>query len=473
MKQILILADGIVAKHFLQRIGETFTRTNEYTVVALDRSLLPERLSSNITSYQFDPTSYIKLSMLIKREFDEIFIIMKNRVDAEGAYQNIRRDKPFTRIIFFNRWDIEFEDENLININANELLASRIYDFLPNVPVIAQNVGLGQGEIVEVLVPFGSAYVYRHIGTIEQNQWRIVALYRSGKLVLPKPSLMIKPNDLLLLVGKPYVLESVFKAIKQELGQFPAPFGENLYLYLDMIKEKSESIANCLEQVKYLHKRFKGRRLVMRVANPTDIELLEKIKAVERENDLVSCFIDYRRKKASDLISDDMQRHNVGLLICGRDLFRRKAFRSILYSLRKPLLQVSEFSLTSLEKVVVILSEEKSMEFVSATVFDIASQLDLDIELLDYDPDGEFEKKSSILSHYENLSHIFSKNLQIRQEKKNPIRELSHERNFLQVLPFTRKILQNPLLSYFSADAEKLYFKLSRNPQLFIPVDIE
>ncbi len=473
MKQILILADGIVAKHFLQRIGETFIRTNEYTVVALDRTILPRQLPSNITNYQFDPTSYIKLSMLLKREFDDIFIIMKNRVDAEGAYQNIRRDRPFVRITFFNRWDIEFDDENLINVNANELLASRMYDFLPNVPVIAQNVGLGQGEIMEVLVPFGSAYVYRHIGTIEQNQWRIVALYRSNKLVLPKPSLMIKPNDLLLLVGKPSVLESVFRAIKQQLGQFPAPFGENLYLYLDMIEERSECIKSCLEQVRYLHKRFKGRRLIIRVANPADIELLEEIKNMERENELVSCYIDYRERDAKELIEEDMHHHNVGLLICGRDLFSQNEFRSIFYSLRKPVLQISTHSLAGLKKVVVVLSEERSMEFISATVFDVASQLDLDIELLDYDPDGEFEKKSFILNHYENLSHIFSKNLQVRQEKKNPIRELSHEKEFLQVLPFAKKILQNPLFSYFSADAEKLYFKLSENPQLFVPVDIE
>ncbi|MCF6201989.1 MAG: potassium transporter TrkA, partial [Hydrogenimonas sp.] len=160
-------------------------------------------------------------------------------------------------------------------------------------------------------------------------------------------------------------------------------------------------------------------------------------------------------------------------LICGRDLFSEREFREIFYSLRKPVLQISDFSMSSLKKVVVVLSEERSMEFISATVFDVASQLDLNIELLDYDPDGEFEKKSFILNHYENLSHIFSKNLEIRREKRNPIRELTAEKEYLQVLPFTEKILQSRFFSYFSADAEKLYFKLSNNPQLFVPVDIE
>ncbi|WP_300365899.1 TrkA C-terminal domain-containing protein [Hydrogenimonas sp.] len=477
MKQILIIADGIVAKHFLQRISETFISTNEYTIIALDRSIMPEKLPSNFVTYQFDPTSYIKLSKLLKRDFDDIFIIMKNRVDAEGTYQNIRRDDPVTRITFFNRWDIEFgedhlfNDDNLININANELIANRLYDFLPNVPVIAQNVGLGQGEIMEVLVPFGSAYVYRHIGTIIQNQWRIVALYRGNQLLLSKPSLMIKPNDLLLLVGKPSVLESVFKAIKQELGQFPAPFGENLYLYIDMVYENSRCILNCIEQMQYLHKRIKGRKLIIRVTNPTDAQLLETIKSLDSET--VDCVVDFQNRDPKAVIAEDIEQYNIGLIVCGQDIFNDLRYRQIFYSLRKPVLQFSQISLMQLKKLVLILSDEKSMEVISATVFDVASQLNLDIELLDYEPDSDFEKKRFILNHYENLSNIFSKNMNVRQENRNPIRELFHEEPFLQILPFTDKILQNRLFSYFSTDVEKLYFKLSYNPQLFVPVDVE
>ena len=477
MKKILIIADGIVAKHFLQRISETFISTNEYTIITIDRSILPEKNPSNFITYQFDPTSYIKLSKILKRDFDDIFIVMKNRVDAEGTYQNIRRDDPVTRITFFNRWDIEFRndnlfnDPNLININANELISSRLYDFLPNVPVVAQNVGLGQGEIMEVLVPFGSAYVYRHIGTIIQNQWRIVALYRGNQLLLSKPSLMIKPNDLLLLVGKPSVLESVFRAIKQELGQFPAPFGENLYIYLDMNLEDSECILNCLEQVTYLHRRIRGRKLIVRVTNPTDAELLEKIKALDSES--VECIVDYRNRPPESVIGEDVEAFNIGLIVCGRDIFSDSGYRQIFYRLRKPVLQFSDVSLMQLKKLVLILSDDKSMEIISATVFDVASQLGLDIELLDYEPDSDFEKKRFILNHYENLSSIFSKSLQIRQENRNPIRELIHEEPFMQIIPFTDKILQNRFFSYFSTDVEKLYFKLSDNPQLFVPVDLE
>jgi hypothetical protein len=476
MKRILVIADGIVAKHFLHRVAETFVSTNEYIVVTLDRSILPEKLPSNINVYEFDPTSYIKLSGILKRDFDDVFIVMRNRIDAEGTYHNIRRDNPVVRITFYDKWDIAldsdlFRDENLINVNANEIIANRLYDFLPNVPVIAQNVGLGQGEIMEVLVPFGSAYVYRHIGTIIQNQWRIVGLYRANKLLLPTPSLMIKPNDVLLLVGKPSVLESVFRAIKQEQGQFPAPFGENIYLYIDMVAESAECIHYCLEQIQYLHKRIKGRRLVVRVTRPTDPVTLEKIKALDSET--VECIVDFRDRPQEAIISEDVERYNIGLIVCGRDIFENGHYRELFYRLRKPVLQLNRVALKELRKLVLILSDEKSMEVISSTIFDVASQLDLDIELLDYEPDGDFERKKILHSHYENLANIFSKSLKIRQERHNPIRELRHEGFFLQAVPFSDKMLRNRFLSYFSTDFEKLYFKLSDNPQLFIPVDVE
>ncbi len=478
MKKILIVADGIVAKHFLARVCDSFVNVNEYTIVTLDKTILPEKLPSNFMVYEFDPTSYIKLSSILKKGFDDIFVILKNRLDAAGTYENIRRDLPETRIAMLNRWDCDFEgradsDPNLIDVNANEIIANRLYDFLPNVPVIAQNVGLGQGEIIEVLVPFGSAYVYRHVGTIIQNQWRIIALYRQNQLILPTPSLMIKPNDVLVLVGKPKVLESVFKAIKREQGQFPAPFGESLYLYLDMALESPSCITRCLEEVSYLHKRIKGRKLYIRVARPTDPVLLGKIRALDLENDDVECLVDYRERPEVELISNDIETFNVGLVICGRDVFDQNRIREHLYNLRKPVLQMGDHRISRLKKLVLILGDDKSMESVSSTVYDVASQQDMDVELYDYEPDGDFERKKIILQHYENLAVIFSRKLQIRKEKHNPIRRLRGEEPFLQTLPFTRKILQKRFFAYFSTDAEKLYFQLSDNPQLFIPVEVE
>jgi len=94
---------------------------------------------------------------------------MANKIDTIASYNNIRKLSRQVNIVLFDKWNLEIEDQNLIKLDANEILANRLIDFLPNIPIVAQNVGLGIGEIMEVLVPFGSSYVYRHIGSIEQK----------------------------------------------------------------------------------------------------------------------------------------------------------------------------------------------------------------------------------------------------------------------------------------------------------------
>ncbi len=89
------------------------------------------------------------------------------------------------------------------SLNAKKMLANQLYNNLPNVPIVAQNVGLGESEIMEVLIPFGSAFAYRHIGSIAQRKWRIIGVYRNKKLIMPNSATMIRPQDTILIIGRP------------------------------------------------------------------------------------------------------------------------------------------------------------------------------------------------------------------------------------------------------------------------------
>ena len=226
-------------------------------------------------------------------EFIQVFIAMDSLVDVENTVKNIRTIKNQLRIIILNKWNMVNEDPNIVLINSNEILASRLLDYLPNVPVIAQNVGIGEGEIMEVLVPFGSSFVYRHIGVIEQKNWRIVAIYRNRKLVMPSRRRMIQPNDLLVLVGEPSVLKSVYKAIKRELGQFPEPFGSNLYLYVDMNLINPLTIQELVRRAVFAHKKFK-HNLIIKIVNPGNISIIAYIKEFRNDNVLIDIEYDNR-----------------------------------------------------------------------------------------------------------------------------------------------------------------------------------
>ena len=256
MKKILIISDGNTGDHFINRTIETHTSENIYYVVQRKAKEYKDANPKRFKFYEFDSTSLYKIANLLKMDFVQVIVAMENQLDVENTIKNIRTIKKQLRVIVLDKWNLQSEDSNVMLINTNEILASRLLDYLPNVPVIAQNVGIGEGEIMEVLVPFGSSFVYRHIGVIEQKNWRIVAIYRNRKLIMPNRRRMIQPNDLLVLIGEPAVLKSVYKAIKRELGQFPEPFGSNLYLYLDMNILNHSRIENFVRRAVFAHRKL-------------------------------------------------------------------------------------------------------------------------------------------------------------------------------------------------------------------------
>ena len=467
MQNILILADGIVAKHFLERVIENIASKNNYFVVYTDAEVLPDKKTENIKYYRFDPTSFVKISYLFNDNFSQVLIILKNRIDTVASYENIRRVDKNINIVILDRWNLRLDDQNTILLNSNEILANRLIDYLPNVPKIAQNIGLGLGEIMEVLVPFGSSYAYRHIGVIEQKNWKIVAVYRKNRLVLPTPKLMIWPNDLLVVVGDPKVLKNIYRSIKSEIGQFPIPYGQNSYLFIDMSRLNGFEIEKSLEATLSLHKRLKDKKLIIRVINPSNIKILRKIKDLDGKN--IEVKIDYFENGYKNIILKDSKLWQIGLLLLYNKEFENIELKKFLYELKIPIFSISNESINSIKSSAILLTKDIDLEHISSSIFDISIQLNLDLILYDIDPDSN--DKKDIIEHFENLASIFSKKIRVVKSKNNPIRELREKENILLFYPFNKKILKNRVFRFLSTDSEVLYFKLNKFNQVFIPVD--
>lgn len=468
MKKILIISDGDAGKHFIQRVADTYTSENIYYVVELKAKEYEDINPARFKFYEFDPTSLYKLSNLLKMEFIQVFIAMDNMQDVENTIKNIRAIKKQLRIIVLDKWDMRNEDPNLVLINSYEILASRFIDYLPNVPVIAQNVGLGEGEIMEVLVPFGSSFVYRHLGVIEQKNWRIVAIYRNRKLIMPLRRRMIHPNDLLLLVGEPAVLKSVYRAIKRELGQFPEPFGSNLYLYIDMNKVDMTTIKELVRRAVFAHKKFK-HNLIIKIINPGDIDTIQYIKEFQDDNIVIN--IEFQTLDVATSFHNDIKLYHVGLVIVSKDAFADHTTRNLLFEAQVPVLKISNRSFAKLKDAALILGENRDLEKVSTTIFDISEQMGFNIELYNCLNEHQDEKEQ-VIEHYNNLSTIFSKSIKIYSDTQNPIRTLRQKENFIQILPFTQKMTQHKIYSLFSTDSERLYHKLDDYHQIFIPIQL-
>ncbi len=468
MKKILIVSDGAIGHHFIERVIGTYTSENLYYVVHTQETEFDGYNPARFKFFRFDPTSLYKITNLLKMDFWQVILILENGSDLEQTIKNIRAFKPSPRIIALDLWNAQSPDDDIEWVNMQELIAANLIDYLPNIPVLAKNIGLGSGEIMEVLVPFGSSFVYRHIGSIEQKNWKIAAIYRNRQLIIPADNKMIQPNDTLVLVGDPSVLRSIYRAIKRELGQFPAPFGSRLYLYIDMAVEKKASIMALVRRSIYVQKTL-HQPLIIKVINPGDIDVLRMIKASAEDNATVE--ICYATQPDEGNILNDIKKYHIGLFIVSQTLFSNKSIRKKLYAGNVPVLKLADRSFSSLRESVVILSEEGHIGNISTTIFDVSSQFGFNLELIDYLHEEE-GKKGEIIEHFNNLSTIFSKSIQVVEQEENPIQSLRERENFLHVLPFTTKMFTSRLNACFSTDPEVLYRKLDRYHQLFIPTQI-
>ncbi len=467
MKKILILADGIVAKQFLNKLVDLTSNQNRYYIVYYHEKTLPKKRPDNFRFYNFDPTSYSKLSTLLDENFYQVTIAMSTKIDTEESYKNIRRVNKDIQIVILDKWNLNIKDEDLSLLNANEILANRLVDYLPDIPTIAQNIGLGMGEIMELKVPFGSAYVYRHIGSIEKKKWTIAALYRQGRLILPSPEIMIRPNDILVIIGDPSVLKSVYKSIKRELGQFPMPFGHNIYILIDMLQMDNEEIEKLINDAMLFHSRLKSQKLIIRVINPIYNKTYEKIKNYNSSH--IEVIFEYKDFEFKNLVEIDCKKNNIGVIILNNFLFEE--YKRFWFNLKLPILKIGTWSFHQIKEGVVITDTPKTFENVSSIIFDVLTQLKLDFIFYDFDPDNSGKNKS-LIEHFENLSQIFKQEVKIVKSTKNPVRELKSREDYLQFVLFTEDILQADIFSIFSKNMDELSYMLKEAYQIFLPIDI-
>ena len=278
---------------------------------------------------------------------------------------------------------------------------------------------------------------------------------------------MIQPNDILLLVGEPRVLKSVYRVIKREFGQFPEPFGTVIYLLIDMVLENATTIKRLLEQAVYIQNRL-DKELFIRIVNPNDIKMLTYIKSFANHNTTIC--VEYDNLELLEIMQRDKKLFHIGMIIVANTTFYDDRARNALYELHLPVLKLARKRLDDIKDVALIISENKETEKISNTIFDFSEQFDLNIELYNYLKEDQ-EIKEQVIEHYTNLAALFSKKIKIHAVEENPVRLLQKRENFLHIVPFSKKLTKSVYYSFFTTDSDLMYSFLDMFHQLFIPVD--
>lgn len=468
MKNILVIADGIVAKFFLQRVFELKGVNLHFVIITYNQNTLPKKpKSGNFTFLNFDPTSNEKLKNALLRlglDFSHCMIDMRRKIDMVGAYNNIRSISPRMEIYIIDFWGFEYgKDEHLTLIDPRKILASRFIDYLPEIPVVADNIGFGEGEIMSVRVPAGSSFAYRRINSIQQKGWKICMIYRGQSYFVTNHASIILPNDTLLIAGNPKLLQQVFKSIKQNLGQFPAPFGSNILVCIDMKNMTKFEIDALLKDSLYLHSNLINKRLYIKVINILPSEILERLKLICDEKIFVK--FDYFSTNLRDIRSE-IYDFDIGLIVTNAKFFEK--YKKSYFRLKIPVLKIGGSGFENL-KIGVIFGNSENIEPNSSVILDICTQLNLEIELHYFEPQIS-QIDANIAEHFRTLSKIFNKNVNIVNDNmQNPISKFANERDLLQFVSFSQKIVKSNFLAIFSKDLDKLYYKFKQNYQLFIP----
>ncbi len=113
-------------------------------------------------------------------------------------------------------------------VTAPMAMAGALTARLPGVAVTTSEVGLGEGEILQVRVMPGSLVIGRPIAEIATREYLVAAIYRDGELVVPHGDTKVQAHDQVLLVGEPDTLRAIADYFRLGAARFPHQFGRSI-----------------------------------------------------------------------------------------------------------------------------------------------------------------------------------------------------------------------------------------------------
>ncbi len=231
--------------------------------VDIDKELilsLKEKYSDeNIIFVEGDASSLLtwkKIKKLDENIFEKINNIIITVRDPDVSLETCRVATEVLNIkanifvlLFFPDRKSEFDKyENIEILEPTELITKILLTKIEKNYSIAINIGLRQGEIIEINILARSHLVDRKLKYLKATRWRIAAIYRDGKLIIPTGNEKIKIGDKVVIVGDPKVLQNLVELFTKGVPQFPQQFGANIAVPYNSLFRKN------LEEAVYIKK---------------------------------------------------------------------------------------------------------------------------------------------------------------------------------------------------------------------------
>ena len=461
MNKILIFAGCQEASLLIKKISDNLLNLGEFHIIYEEDEIKNGfNEKENLFFYKINFYAYELYKNILHRDLNKIIIVVKNKKEAEFILKNsINKKVP---ILFVKFWlDFEIPQQNNIEIiDIPQLLTNKIIDFLPGVPLFARDIGLGTGEILEVEVPPHSPFVYSHPNKLQNAKARVAAIYRNNELRLINKKTMILPNDKLLLIGDPKELKDLFNKIKKNIGAFPQPYGQNIYLLIDMKNMEKKEISSLLKSALFLHRKLKNKKLIIKIINPSINNQIYKLYKFDN----IEISSDYYETSYSECIKNDAKIYNIGLIVTNNDFFYQ--YSSLYFNLKLPVFKKGEESIKKCKGIKVLI-QENEIKPIASVIFDLSFQLNKPLTFIDGDPENSHTELTEYLRNFAKLFNF--QNVNIKNTKENPIFELNKEDNQCVISPFTKKPVPK-IWQILNPKMEYSYLFLNKFNQFLIPV---
>ncbi|GAB6065132.1 TrkA C-terminal domain-containing protein [Aquifex pyrophilus] len=248
---IVILGLG----RYVEEITEIVASFSEVIVVEKEGEKLRNFIEKekNIDNLSVIPGSATDLKLWsekIKLDSVEAVISFLDKETTLTVAKVLRKAFGFKEIIVFvakkrpeNR---EFKELSIEIVSVPDILGAVLKNILKSKGLVRYpvGIGLGKGEISEVLITSGSPAAYLRLSELRMRNVRIALIYRGENIILPRTDLRIQPGDRLLVVGEPNRLELFLNMVIRGEPNFPLKWGPKGFICdvkgneVEYVKEK-------------------------------------------------------------------------------------------------------------------------------------------------------------------------------------------------------------------------------------------
>lgn len=430
--KLIIVGAGEVGRELIKRLQK------EWRLVVIDQDeeklqkvveLLNSESLNRVVLLQGDGTSKL---LLKKAGIEEATAFTACTGDDEVNLEACRLAKEFGVPTIYavsnsTENDEKYEKAGINYVNKAIATASLLERQIESGVVTPTNIGLGQGEIVEVSIMPTSILAGYPVGKFTSRRWRIVAIFRGDKLILPRPKTVIKPGDRILIVGDPKILKYITGLIKSGEPQFPLQFGTEEVIFLPELSEK------VLKDAKFFYQNTKLSKVSFYTCKDTKGLLTHSFEEIKKSEEIKKEDIKVKRlKNCEKEFLQEIEDENFGLIVMPD---KYKEFPLFLGMKTLPII-VGEETLspvavargtTPVEKILVPVSGSFSSIRALEVGIELSLMLGAQLTTLYVSPFENSNKVETLREKTTKLSTMYKVPIEFKVRVGNPVREFADE----------------------------------------------